>query len=59
MFFGDLVPASARVAVGMVVYGGFGEGEVDAAVVGPQELGGVAEGDVVAGGEDGVERVSC
>ncbi|KAJ1172342.1 hypothetical protein NDU88_004189 [Pleurodeles waltl] len=34
------------------------EGEVDTSVVGPVYYGGVAEGYVVAGGEDGVERVS-
>ncbi|KAJ1185647.1 hypothetical protein NDU88_002437 [Pleurodeles waltl] len=33
--FGSLVPASVRIAVGAVVFGGFGEGEVDGAVVGP------------------------
>ncbi|KAJ1174522.1 hypothetical protein NDU88_006343 [Pleurodeles waltl] len=58
MVLGDLVLAAAGDRLLVLVVGGFIEGEVDAAVVGPVEFGGVAEGDVVAGGEDGVERVS-
>ncbi|KAJ1216259.1 hypothetical protein NDU88_003863 [Pleurodeles waltl] len=41
----------------VVVSSGFLEGEVDTAVVGPVEFSGMAEGDVAAGGEDGVKCV--
>ena len=36
-----------------------GQVEVDNGMVRPCEFGGVAEGDVVTGGEGGVERVFC
>ncbi|KAJ1127562.1 hypothetical protein NDU88_005961 [Pleurodeles waltl] len=42
----------------VVVSHGSSEAEVDATVVCPVESGGVAEGDVLAGGEDWVKRVS-
>ncbi|KAJ1142336.1 hypothetical protein NDU88_008662 [Pleurodeles waltl] len=38
---------------------GFLKGEVDAAMVRPVEFGGMAEGDMFAGGENGVEHVFC
>lgn len=58
LVFGDLVPAAVGDSLLVVVCSGFLEGEVDAAVVGPVEFGGVTDGDVAAGGENGVERVS-
>ncbi|KAJ1162445.1 hypothetical protein NDU88_002913 [Pleurodeles waltl] len=69
-FVEDEVWAGVRGGTGVDgVHGSFGllradveslasEGEVDTSVVGPVYLGRVAEGYVVAGGEDGVERVS-
>ncbi|KAJ1163032.1 hypothetical protein NDU88_003495 [Pleurodeles waltl] len=58
LVFLDLVPAVAGDPLWAVVGGGFLEGEVDAAVVGPVEFGGMAEDDVAAGREDRVERVA-
>ncbi|KAJ1185306.1 hypothetical protein NDU88_002100 [Pleurodeles waltl] len=54
----DSAPVAAGDLLGAVVRGGFLEGEMDAAVVSPWEFSGVAEGDVGASGEDGVQRVA-
>ncbi|KAJ1141178.1 hypothetical protein NDU88_007513 [Pleurodeles waltl] len=58
LFCGDFVPMSAWDGLCAEVASLASEGEVDTSVVGPVYYGGVAEGYVVAGGEDGVERVS-
>ncbi|KAJ1164146.1 hypothetical protein NDU88_004591 [Pleurodeles waltl] len=52
----DFAPVVAGDLLCAVVHGEFLEGEMDAAVVGPWEFGGVAEGDMGASRED---RVQC
>ncbi|KAJ1217975.1 hypothetical protein NDU88_005562 [Pleurodeles waltl] len=59
LVFGDFVPTAVGDPLWVLVCCGFLEGEVDAAVICPVEFGGVAEGDVIAGGENRVECVSC
>ncbi|KAJ1163584.1 hypothetical protein NDU88_004041 [Pleurodeles waltl] len=59
LVFCDLVPTALGDPLWVVVCCGFLEGEVDAAVICPMEFGGVAEGYVIAGGENRVECVAC
>ncbi|KAJ1184706.1 hypothetical protein NDU88_001509 [Pleurodeles waltl] len=59
LVFGDLVPTAVRDPLWVVVCCGFIEGEVDSVAIHSVEFSGVAEGDVITGGENRVKCVSC